>query len=359
MMVSPNGGHQSLLAAPMNNSLARALLLSLLVLLAALILSVAIGPVYIPPGTVVAVLAARLSGSALSTEAAQMVSTILLEIRLPHALLLLLTGAALAGSGAGYQGLFRNPLADPYLIGVASGAGLGAVIAMSIHWPADLAGLYVIPAAAFVGALITVMIVYSLARIGKSVPTTTLILAGVAISSFATSLTSFLMLRSNEQLRRATGWLLGGSLMSGWQPVIALLPYVFIGLIALLASGHALNVLQFGEEQASQMGLPAERVKFWLILAASLTTASAVAFSGIIGFIGLIVPHLIRLLWGADYRRLIPLSIVSGGTALLLADLLARVVLAPQVLPVGIVTALAGAPFFLWVLRRAKNQGYW
>ena len=343
----------------MSHSLGRALVLSLLALLAALILSVAIGPVYIPPGTVVAVLAARLSGSALSTEAAQMVSTILLEIRLPHALLLLLTGAALAGSGAGYQGLFRNPLADPYLIGVASGAGLGAVIAMSIRWPADLAGLYVIPAAAFVGALITVMIVYSLARIGKSVPTTTLILAGVAISSFATSLTSFLMLRSNEQLRRATGWLLGGSLMSGWQPVIALLPYVFVGLIALLASGHALNVLQFGEEQASQMGLPAERVKFWLILAASLTTASAVAFSGIIGFIGLIVPHLIRLLWGADYRRLIPLSIVSGGTALLLADLLARVVLAPQVLPVGIVTALAGAPFFLWVLRRAKNQGYW
>ncbi len=357
--MSQNGGRTARLAQPMNQSLARALVISLLVLLAALILSVAIGPVYIPPGTVFAVLVARLAGSALPGEAAQLFSTILLEIRLPHAVLLLLTGAALAGSGAGYQGLFRNPLADPYLIGVASGAGLGAIIAMSIRWPADLAGLYVIPAAAFAGALITVMIVYSLARIGRSVPTTTLILAGVAVSSFATSLTSFLMLRSNEELRRATGWLLGGSLMSGWQPVIALLPYVLVGLVALLASGHALNVLQFGEEQASQMGLPAERVKFWLILAASLTTASAVAFSGIIGFVGLIVPHLIRLLWGADYRRLIPLSIVSGGTALLLADLLARVVLAPQVLPVGIVTALVGAPFFLWVLRRAKNQGYW
>jgi iron complex transport system permease protein len=167
------------------------------------------------------------------------------------------------------------------------------------------------------------------------------------------------MLRSNEQLRRATGWLLGGSLMSGWQPVIALLPYVLLGLAALLASGYALNVLQYGEEQANQMGLPAERVKFWLILAASLTTASAVAFSGIIGFIGLIVPHLVRLLWGADYRRLLPLSIVSGGTALLIADLLARTILAPQVLPVGVVTALAGAPFFLWILRRSKNQGYW
>ena len=140
-----------------------------------------------------------------------MSSTIVLDIRLPHAVLIVLTGAALAGSGAGYQGLFRNPLADPYLIGVASGAGLGAVIAMSIQWPEDLSALFIVPAAAFIGAAATVMIVYSLARIGKSVPTTTLILAGVAISSFATALTSFLMLRSNEQLRRATGWLLGGA----------------------------------------------------------------------------------------------------------------------------------------------------
>ncbi len=338
-------------------SFARALLLSAVLLLVMLILSVAIGPVWIPPGAVLSLLAQRLAGD--PPAAGNVFATILFEIRLPHALLIVLTGAALAGSGASYQGLFRNPLADPYLIGVASGAGLGAVVAMSIRWPADLLGLYVIPAAAFVGALATVLIVYSLARYGKSLPTTTLILAGVAISSFATSLTSFLMLRSNEELRRATGWLLGGSLMSGWQPVIAVLPYVIIGLAFLVTSGHALNVLQFGEEQASQMGLPAERIKFLLILAASLTAASAVAFSGIIGFIGLIVPHLVRLLWGADYRRLIPLSIVSGGSALLIADLLSRVVLAPQVLPVGIVTALAGAPFFLWVLRRAKNQGYW
>jgi iron complex transport system permease protein len=340
-------------------SLTRGILLSLLGLLVALVLSVAIGPVYIAPQTVVSVLAARLAGAVLQTDSANLFATILLEIRLPHAVLLLLTGAALAGSGAGYQGLFRNPLADPYLIGVASGAGLGAVVAMSIHWPQDLTSLYVIPAAAFVGALVTVMLVYGLARVGRSLPTTTLILAGVAISSFATSLTSFLMLRSNEQLRRATGWLLGGSIMSGWQPVLALLPYGLLGLLALITSGHALNVLQFGEEQASQLGLAAERVKFWLILAASLTTASAVAFSGIIGFVGLIVPHLVRLLWGADYRRLIPLSIISGGTMLLLADLVSRVVLAPQVLPVGIVTALAGAPFFLWILRRSKNQGYW
>ena len=340
-------------------SFARAILISCAVLAAALVLSVAVGPIYIPPGTILSLLVGRIDALAVPQETVDTFSTILFEIRLPHALLILLTGAALAGSGASYQGLFRNPLADPYLIGVASGAGLGAVIAMSIRWPGDLFGLYVIPAAAFAGALATVLIVYSLARYGKSLPTTTLILAGVAISSFATSLTSFLMLRSNEELRRATGWLLGGSLMSGWQPVVAVLPYVVVGLAILISSGHALNVLQFGEEQASQMGLSAERVKFLLILAASLTAASAVAFSGIIGFIGLIVPHLVRLLWGADYRRLIPLSIISGGSALLIADLLSRVVLKPQILPVGIVTALAGAPFFLWVLRRAKNQGYW
>src|SRR5512142_885933 len=291
-------------------SFARALLLSAVLLTVMLVLSVAIGPVWIPPGTVLSLLAQRLGGD--PPAAGDIFSTILFEIRLPHALLVLLTGAALAGSGASYQGLFRNPLADPYLIGVASGAGLGAVIAMSIRWPADLLGLYVIPAAAFIGALATVLIVYSLARYGKSLPTTTLILAGVAISSFATSLTSFLMLRSTEALRRATAWLLGGSLMSGGQPVLAVLPYVVIGLAVLVPSGHALNVLQFGEEQASQMGLPAERVKLVLVLAASLTAASAVAFSGIIGFIGLIVPHLVRLLWGADYRRLIPLSIISG-----------------------------------------------
>jgi iron complex transport system permease protein len=343
----------------MKTPLGRALLISAGVLVGALLLNVAVGPVSIPLQSIWRILAERAGLAVRASEDSATFATILLDIRLPHAVLLLLTGAALAGSGAGYQGLFRNPLADPYLIGVASGAGLGAVVAMSIRWPTDLAGLYVIPAASFIGAAVTVMLVYSLARIGRSVPTTTLILAGVAISSFATSLTSFLMLRSNEQLRRATGWLLGGSLMSGWQPVLALLPYVLIGLAALLSSGHALNVLQFGEEQASQMGLPAERVKVWLVLAASLTTASAVAFSGIIGFIGLIAPHVVRLLWGADYRRILPLSIISGGTALLLADVLARTLLAPQVLPVGVVTALAGAPFFLWVLRRAKNQGYW
>jgi iron complex transport system permease protein len=327
---------------------------SLLVL--ALLLSVAVGAVLIPPGTVALLLLERLPFLInIEPDWPEAFNVIVLRIRLPHTILIALTGAALGGSGAAYQGLFRNPLADPYLIGVASGAGLGAVAAMSAPALASSLGLFTVPAAAFLGALITVALVYFLARTGGGLPTTTLILAGVAVGSFASALTSFIMLRSQGELRRAVAWLLGGSALSGWEPVVAVLPYVAAGLTVLLFSGHALNVLQFGEEQAHQLGLPVERTKAILLGAASLTTAAAVSFSGVIGFVGLIVPHLVRLLWGPDYRRLIPLSIIGGAILLLLADLLARILLAPEALPVGIVTALAGAPFFLWVLRRTRT----
>ena len=343
----------------MQKSGLRPYLINLILLTGALVASIAAGPVTIPPGTVLRIFLDGLPGIDLAIDLPGNFSIILYQIRLPHSILILLTGAALAASGTAYQGVFRNPLADPYLIGVASGAGLGAVAAMTIRWPDGLARLYFIPIAAFIGAVLTVLLVYSLARVRNSLPTTTLILAGVAVSAFATSLTSFLMLRSSQELRRAIGWLLGGSILSGWEPVLVVLPFLVIGLGALLSGGHALNVLQFGEEQAAQLGLRVEYAKALLLLAASLTTAAAVAFSGVIGFIGLIVPHLMRLIWGHDYRRLIPLSILGGGSALLIADLIARTALAPQVLPVGIVTALVGAPFFLWVLRKTKDQTYW
>lgn len=326
-------------------------ILSALVLLLTILLSIAIGSVFISPIEVWQVLTGQTSSGTSHT--------IIMAIRLPRTALILLAGAALAGSGASYQGLFRNPLADPYLIGVASGAGLGAVFAMSIQWPYSYVGLMAVPLAAFISGLLTVFLVYWVARVGQSVPTANLILAGTAFSAFATALTSYLMLRSSEELRRAIGWLLGGVSVGGWGAVLALLPYAILGLTMLTLSGHALNLLQFGDDQAQQMGLNVGRAKNIILVAASLTTAAAVAFAGIIGFVGLIVPHIVRMWWGPDYRRLIPLSVLGGAAVLLLADVLARVVIAPQELPIGVVTALAGAPFFLWVLRRAKNQGYW
>lgn len=326
-------------------------LLTLFTLIIMLILSMAIGSVFIPPTEVWRVLMGVASNETFRT--------ILLDIRLPRTVLIALVGAALAGSGATYQGLFRNPLADPYLIGVASGAGLGAIVAMSVKWPYTMLGLLAVPLAAFIASLLTVYLVYTFAHIGRTVPTTNLILAGVAVSSFATAITTFLMLRSTGEVRRALSWLLGGVSLAGWDVTLAMIPYLAIGMTMLTLTGYALNLLQFGDDQAAQMGLNVRRAKFVIIIAASLVTAAAVSFAGIIGFVGLVVPHIVRIWWGVDYRRLIPLSIIGGASVLLFADVLARIVLAPQELPVGIVTALAGAPFFLWILRRAKNQGFW
>lgn len=328
-----------------------------LILIVVFVLSIAVGSVFIPPQTQLRMLLAQLPGVALVPNWPDTFNTILFQIRLPHAALIVLTGAALASSGAAYQGLFRNPLADPYLIGAATGAGLTAVLAMSIRWPGNWLGLYSVPAAAFIGSLATVFLVYGLARSAKITSSAGLILAGVAVSSFATSLTSFLMLRSSAELRRALSFQLGGALLPGWEPVLAILPYVLVGVTMLLTLGYSLNVLQFGDEQAQQLGLPVQKRKLLIIVASSLATASAVAFAGIIGFIGLVVPHIVRIIWGPDYRRIIPLSILGGASVLLVADIVARTILAPQVLPVGIITALIGAPFFLWVLRRARLRG--
>jgi len=329
------------------------------VLLFMLVLNAATGPVPIPPLTVAKAILSELQAFSIAQDWPATVNVILFEIRLPHAVLIAIAGMALGGSGAAFQGLFRNPLADPYIIGVASGAGLGAVLAMALRWPTTVLGLAAIPAAAFVGALITVMLVYSIARVGRTTPVTTLILAGVAVGTFASAITSLVMLTSSVQLHRAIAWLLGGFALGGWGPVIAAVPYLFIGMGALILMGRPLNVLQFGDEQAKQLGLNVERFKLGLILAASLVAATAVSFLGIIGFVGLIVPHVVRLLWGPDYRRLVPLAILAGGAVLLGADIIARTIIAPRDLPVGIVTAIIGVPFFLWLLRRAKQVRFW
>lgn len=339
--------------------LTKSYLFSFALLAAAIIASVTLGAVAIPLDTMGKILLSKLPLFNFSADWTLSFEAILLQVRLPHTLLVLMTGAALGGSGAAYQGLFRNPLADPYLIGVAAGAGLGAVFVMANRWQNDLLGMYMIPLGAFIGAITTVVLVYSLARVGNTVPLTTLILAGVAVGAFASAMTSFLMLRADSELHRAISFLLGGSPVTGWKPILAALPYMALGLGLLTTTGHLLNVLQFGEEQAQQLGINVNRAKTFIVVTASLTTAAAVSFSGIIGFVGLIVPHVLRMLWGSDYRHLIPLSIIGGASALLAADMLSRILLAPQSLPVGIVTALAGAPFFLWILKRAKTEVFW
>ena len=228
----------------------RAFLISFVFLFIALLLSLAIGSVSISPWDL---------WNALVGRGAELANTILWEIRLPRTILIALVGAALGGSGAAYQGLFRNPLADPYLIGIAAGAGLGAVLAISIDWPYSFLGLLATPLAAFAGALLAVTLVYFLARIGQTTPITNLILAGVAVSSFATSLMSFLLLRSSGEIRRAISWLFGGVSLAGWDVTLALIPYLMLGMTILILHGYSLNLLQFGDDQATQMGLDVRR----------------------------------------------------------------------------------------------------
>ena len=343
---------------PMPTALAgtRPLALGGAALLGAALLAVSLGSVDIPLGTVVRILLSRVPGLAIERSWPETWDQIIWQIRLPRVVLAGLVGATLAFSGAAYQGVLRNPLADPYLIGVAAGAGLGAGIVIVSSVPYAFHTLSLLPPAAFVGALLAVGLSYSLARSNGSVPTVTLILAGVAVSSIATAVTSFLILANNERAVTLLAWLMGGFNTSTWEKVGIVAPYAALGAAVVLAHGRLMNVLQLSEEEAQQLGVPVERVKLLLVVAASLATAAAVSVSGLIGFVGLIVPHAVRLAQGHDYRRLVPVSMLAGGTFLILADLAARSLLSPTEVPVGVITAMAGAPFFLWLLRRQKRQ---
>jgi iron complex transport system permease protein len=330
------------------------LLLALAAVLAAILLSVSQGSADIPFTTVVRILASKVLGLG-SVTWPDTKGEIVWQIRLPRVLLAGLVGATLAFSGAAYQGILRNPLADPYLIGVAAGAGLGATIVLVSPVPYAFGTLSLVPPAAFVGAVLAVSISYGMARSGGVVPNVTLILAGVAVSAAASSVTYFLIMANHERAMSVNAWLLGGFNTATWQKVGVVLPYSMVGGAAVLASTRLLNVLQLDEEEAQQLGVPVERVKLAIIVAASLATAAAVSVSGLIGFVGLIVPHTVRLVWGFDYRRLVPLSMAVGAVFLILADLGARSVPWSREVPVGVITALCGAPFFLWLLRRHRR----
>ena len=277
-------------------------------------------------------------------------SPIVRDLRLPRALLAFLVGGALATAGTGLQGLLRNPLADPFLLGLSGGAGLGVVLAIALGW----GGPWGLPVAAFAGAMGAMVLVYRLGLVsGGALDPRTMLLAGVAVGAFAAAVTTAIVsLAEASQLRNAFLWLWGGLSGASWQTVAVLAVYAPVPLAVLAAAARPLDLLALGEEPAGYLGADVERVKRRVYLAASLLTAAAVAVSGVIGFVGLLVPHLARLVWGHRHRALLPAAFVGGGTLLTLADTLARTVVAPRELPVGIVTALVGVPVFALLLRR-------
>lgn len=312
------------------------------------------GAADIPPGTVVRILLDHLPLVSVDVTVPVTQETIVLDIRLPRVIAAGAVGAALALSGASYQGVFRNPLAGPFLLGVASGAALGAAIAIISPLSTDAYGFGWVPVFAFAGALGTVVIVYLLATGGGGVDSTTLILAGVALSAVFGAATAFILLTGGEQARPIFSFLFGGFNTSNWERIAWAAPYMLVGTVIVAMHARLLNVLQLDEEQAAQLGVSVTRTKLIVLAAASLTAATAVAMAGVIGFVGLIVPHAVRLAFGGDHRRLLPLAALFGASFLILVDLLARTMLSPQEVPVGVLTALLGGPFFLWLLRTRR-----
>jgi iron complex transport system permease protein len=276
------------------------------------------------------------------------------QIRVPRVLLAGMVGGALAVSGATYQGVFRNPLAEPYLLGVASGAALGATLVMAYGAGLPLLVGIGLPVTAFVFGLVTVALVMFLARQGRRLPVLSLILAGAVLSAIFTAVTSFVMLAAREQAAGILAWLLGSFSLASWTEVFVLLPLMLAAVTVIGLSGRYLNLLQLGETQAAQLGVNVETTKLVLVSAATLATAAAVSVSGIIGFVGLMVPHAARLAFGPDHRALIPLALVLGALFMILADLVARTLIAPAEIPIGVITAVVGGPFFLFLLRKQR-----
>ncbi|WP_155339786.1 FecCD family ABC transporter permease [Acrocarpospora corrugata] len=309
-----------------------------------------VGAAGLAPGSVLSALLDRLPFVSLDSGLLPVEQGVLFELRVPRVLLAALVGGLLAIAGAGYQGVFRNPLADPYLLGAAAGAGLTVTLVIVVVGDSG-----VVPVAAFVGAVGGVFLAYALgSSAGRGGGTATLVLAGVAVTSFLTAIQTFVQQLKVEELQRVYSWILG-DVGGGWPQLLMIAPYALVSVMVMLAHGRLLDVLAVGDDEATSLGLRARRVRFFVLLAASLATASAVAVSGLIAFVGIVVPHVVRRLAGWSYRIVLPLSLLGGAAFLVVADLVARTVLAPAELPIGVVTAFVGAPFFVLVLRLTKR----
>lgn len=322
----------------------------------ATIAGLAFGPVSLPPGGVAAELLDLIPGVNIHSGLSEREAAIVLQLRLPRVVLGLLVGAMLALAGGCYQGAFRNPLADPYLLGAAAGAGLAVTAVVAFRSGTTIGQLPSgVPLAAFGGALVAVALTYLLGVAGRDRSPASLILAGVAVSAFLAAGQTYLMQRNADDIRAIYSWLLGRLATNGWQEVRLLLPYAAVTAVVVLLLRRELDVLSVGDDEASGLGLHPQRSRYLLVAAASLGTAAAVSVSGLIGFVGIVVPHIVRMLAGTSYRAILPLSMLFGAAFLALADLAGRTFAAPAEIPIGVVTAFVGGPFFVLVLRTAKR----
>jgi iron complex transport system permease protein len=330
-------------------------LCAFLFLAGALLVALGTGPIGIGPGAIAESALSHLPWVHLH-HLRSFEDAILWQVRAPRVVLAALVGGMLAIAGSAYQGVFRNPLADPYLLGVAAGAGLGATVAIAYAPPGGRAG-ELLPLSAFAGAIVGVASAYLLGRSVGAVRTSgTLILAGVTVAAFMTAAQTFVQQQHAQTLLSVYSWLLGGFGSADWHDVVLVLPYIAISTAVLLLHRRVLDVLSLGDEEAGSLGVNIQRVRQLIVIAATVGTAAAVSVSGLIGFVGIIVPHTIRLLVSTSYRAVVPLSLLAGAGFLVLADVIARTVLSPAELPIGVVTAFFGAPFFAIVLRTTRRM---
>jgi len=325
-----------------------------LFLLAAVVSGTFVGPVGLGVGAILRDVASHVPFLGVRSHLTPPESAILWQLRAPRVVLACLVGAMLSSAGATYQGVFRNPLADPYLLGVAAGAGFGATLAI-VYGGGTALGSDLLALAAFAGGAVAVALTYAIGRsAGAGRSAAAFVLAGVTVTSFFTALQTFVQQQHAQSLQAVYSWILGQLDTGGWHDVLVLLPYAAVSAVVLLLHRRLLDVLSLGDDEAASLGVSVGRVRLVLVVAATLGTAAAVAVSGLIGFLGVIVPHTVRLLAGGSYRLVLPLSILVGAGFLVFADLIARTVLSPQELPIGVVTAFFGAPFFAIVLRTSR-----
>ena len=321
-------------------------IMSISVLLLAIWLGVSVGSVKVPIQTL------------WDTGADAIATNIVWKIRMPRVVLAGLVGASLAIAGAAFQSLLKNPLADPYTLGVSSGASVGAVATLFFGISIPFLGIFTLPVFSMVGALVTMLLVISFAKlVDRGMKMETIILTGIIFSSFLGSVISLMIALTGEELRQIIGWLLGSVSMRGWNFVQMALPFVIIGTFLLWINRRELNAMLFGEERAKHLGVDVKKRKMMILIGGSMLTGTAVSVSGTIGFVGLVVPHMTRLLFGSDNRHVLPLSFINGASLLIICDLVSRTIISPTELPIGVITAFIGAPVFAFIFFKQRKKG--